>query len=288
MNKKGASSPWPIVVLVIAGLFLFYPQISNMLGGEPAAPADDDQPVDIGFICPVDSTTLSFAAVDTDDPGTVVTVDARLWVEGVPQGTVSTADDTGVSPGDTLKAWFAAGDATYYGDLFNGDAEVPCKGTYSVPGTLWTKDTGVTVTILDENSKVVGTEANITMDPGSEESVTFRVKGTHEEYYGNPAVSMDNLLTVEYNPSEVVEIVVLKDGVELADAAVPLVETVSATGNREIGFEMPKIAGSSKVDYDVTLRADDLDDPDAGDTVVLKIYDADYFYNSNTGDIDMG
>lgn len=293
MNKKGqkGGSQWPIVVLVIAGLILFYPQLSGMLGGGAATDTTTDTTVDetdIGFICPVDSTTLGFAATDVDDPGTQVDVDARYWVEGVPQGSDSVLNlEPIVSPGDTLEAWFADGSAVYYGSYFDGDATVPCKGTYDVVGKLWTKDTGVSLTVYDEDNDLAQTGAAYNQSIGVGETVEMRVriKGNHEMYFGNPEVKLDNLLAVEFSRTEIDSVTVTKDGVALEDADVPTVED-RAAGFSEVGFLMPKVAGSGSEDYFLIIKADDINDP--SEDVTLKIYDADYFYNSNTGKIGEG
>lgn len=285
MNNKGKGSPWPIVVVAVAALILFYPQLQGLLGGAPVTPPPAEP--EAGFICPVDTTALGFTAVDQDDPGTEVSTTVRYWVEGLPQGTVNTsATGPTVSPGDEVQVWFGAGDATYYGSLFsNGD--VPCKGTYEIAGRLHTKDTGVTMTVFDEfENPQDGATNNQTLGIGETVEMKMRVKGNHEKYYGNPEVSMNNALTVEYRSTEIDTIEVTQDGAELSSAGVPVAELVSNVNNREIAFEMPKIAGSGNVEYFLIIKADDINNP--SEDITLKIYDADYFYNSETGNIGTG
>lgn len=287
MDKKGAAGlGWPVVVLIIAGLFLFYPQLSKFL--TPAAPpatGDEEEP---GFVCPVDTTTLGFSASDVDDPGSVVGVNTRYWLEDLPQGIVNSTSSATVSPGDKLKVWFAAGDATYYGSLFNDKSDVPCKGTYDIAGKLWTKDAGVTVTIYDEDNDQAQTGAanNQTIGPGDTVEMRMRVKGNYHEYYGNPEISdMDNNLVIQFEKTEIDSVKVTKDGADLASLPVPILESIT-TGNSAVGFSMPKISGSANVDYVVIIDADDVNNPSTDATV--NIYDVDYFYNSNTGKIDKG
>lgn len=287
MYKKGKTEiGWPVVALVVAALVLFYPQIQTFFG--PAAPITPPVPPEPGFICPVDTTTLGFSAEDVDNPGTAVAVNARLWVENLPQGEVNTSSTTTVSPGDTLEVWFASDSTTYYGSKFNSEADVPCKGTYDIAGKLWNKDSSVTMTVYDEDNDQAQTGAanNQSLGIGEVVEMRMRVKGSHEEYYGNPEVSLDNVLTVEYLKTEIDSVKVTKDGVELGSASVPVVETLTNVNNAEIGFLMPKIAGSGNIDYMLIINADDLNDPD--DDIFLKIYDADYFYNTDTGAIEAG
>lgn len=290
MDKKGQKGGlgWPVVVLIVAALFLFYPQISSLIGG--GAASEDETPTpstDVGYVCPVDTTTLGFSAEDSDNPGTALGVNARLWIEGLPQGVVNTTSTATVSPGDKLTVWFGAGDATYYGSKYNGEAAVPCKGTFDIAGKLWQKDTGITMTVFDEfENPQTGAANNQSLGIGETVELKLRVKGNYERYYGNPEVALDNVLTAEYSRTELDFIKVTKDGVDLKAATVPVVEGVSSTDNTEVGFAMPKIAGSSNVDYVLVIKADDIINPSAD--VALKIYDADYFYNSNTGKIEIG
>lgn len=288
MKKKGQKGVgWPVVVLIVAGLILFYPQISTLFEGAPEPEPIEPEPTEPGFICPVDTTTLGFSAVDVDDPGTQVNLNARYWIEGKPQGTVDTGSTTTVSPGDDLAVWFAAGNDTYYGSYFDGEQDVPCKGTYDVSGKLWTKDTGVTLTVFDEfENPQTGAANNQTIGIGEVVEMKLRVKGNHEKYYGNPEVSLDNLLAIEHDRTEIDSVKVTLDGVELDSGNVPTAEAVSSTDNVEVGFLMPKIAGSSSVDYFLVITADDIENPSADMTV--KIYDADYYYNSETGKIETG
>ncbi len=284
-NKKGKGGlGMPAVILIIAALFLFYPQISGLFGG--AAPAEVEE-VEAGFICPVDTTTLGFSLTDVDDPGTQLGLNSRYWVEGEPQGTINSTATTTVSPADSLEVWFASESTVFYGSVFNGDADVPCKGTYDIPGSVWTEDASVSMTVYDEDNDLAQTGAanNQTLGIGEEAEMRIRVKGNHEAYYGNPEVGLDNVLTVEYLKTDFDSVKVTKDGVELASASVPVVED-TASGYAEVGYLMPKIAGSANIDYVMIVNADDLNDP--ADDIVLKIYDADYFYNSDTGKIDFG
>lgn len=287
MYKKGKTEiGWPVVALVVAALVLFYPQIQTFFG--PAAPVTPPVAPDAGLICPVDTTTLGFSAEDVDNPGTAVNILSRYWVEDLPQGEVNTSTTTTVSPGDTLEVWFASSSATYYGSVFNSNADVPCKGTYDIAGKLWNKDSAVSMTVYDEDNDQAQTGAanNQSLGIGEQVEMRLRVKGNHEEYFGNPEVSLENVLTVEYLKTEIDSVKVTKDGVELGSASVPVVETVSNVNNAEIGFLFPKIAGSTNVDYLLIINADDLNDPSAD--ILLKMYDSDYFYNSDTGAIDTG
>jgi hypothetical protein len=287
MDKKGKFElGWPVVVLIVAAAVLFYPQLSTLFpkGTTPTAPAITTQ---AGFVCPVDTTTLGFSAENVDSPGTAVGVNARYWIEDLPQGVVNTTSTATVSPQDKVKVWFAAADATYYGSLFNDKSAVPCKGTYDVAGKLWTKDNGVTVTVYDQENDLaqIGAANNQTIGPGESVEMRVRVKGNYQKYYGNPEVTLPNVAVVQFSKTEIDYVKLLKDGVEEKTAAVPILELIT-TGNTASGFEMPKISGSSNVDYMLVIKADDINNPSADPSI--NIYDADYFYNSNTGKIEMG
>ena len=285
MNKKGKTNMWPIVVLVVAVLVLFYPNISNMIGGGEA-PAEETTETDIGYVCPVDTTTLGFSLVDVDDPGTQLYQLARYWVEGLPQGEVNTSASVTVSPGDIVDVWFGSSSTTDYGSL-EEDIEIPCKGTFDISGSFYTEDESVSITIYDEENDLAQTGAanNQTLGIGEQVEMRMRVKGNYETYYGNPEVSLDNVLLIEYDKSEIDEVTVIGPDGELAKSSVPLLED-AASGFTEMGFVFPKIEGSESVDYTLVINADDVENPSADMTI--KIYDADFFYNSETGEIEEG
>jgi len=292
MDKKGTGSTgWIIAVLVIAVLVIFYPQISKIFPTAPAAPAGGipATTTEGGQVCPVDTTTLSYSAVDVEHPGTTIGVTLRYWLNEVPKGTMESTGTATVSPGDKVEALFGISNATYYGSRFNGASQVPCKGTYTVAGKLWAKDSGVVMTVFDENDNQqdgAGVSNNQTMGVGEQKQLKLRVHGTYQKYYGNPEVDLQNNLIADYSRTEYASVKVLKDGVELAAAGVPTVEPVSSTANTHVGFLMPKIAGSANVDYTLVIKADNVNNPSAD--IALKIYDADYFYNTITGKVDKG
>lgn len=288
MNNKGAMNMWPIVVLVIAVLVLFGPNIQNMLGGakEPTTPTTPT-PTGPGLVCPVDKVKIGFSAEDQKNLGTSQNVALRYWVNGLPKGTDNTTTTSiEVSPTDKFAVWFGASNAVYYGS-YSDAVDVPCKGTFDLAGKLWQKDTGVTVTMFDEfDNQQTGAANNQSLGVGESVELKLRVKGTHEKYYGNPEVKLDNVIIFDYDKTELDSVKITKDGVELKAAVVPVVEPISSVDNAQVGYAMPKIDGSANIDYFVLIKADDLVDPTAD--VEVKIYDADYFYNSDNGKIETG
>lgn len=291
MSKKAqGNNILPFVILAIAGMVIFYEPIVGFLGGIGTTPAPTPPGPTVTTTCPVEDVTLGFSAKNVHAAGATIGINARYWIEGEPGGLVNTTTTITASPTDTYEVWFASGDATYYGQYVDGDAALPCKGTFTIGGDLWVQDdsSGVTITVFDEfGERQSGGANNQTIGPGEVKQLKFIIQGTHEEYFGNPDITdMDNALCVEYTLAEIDKVQVTKDGEELTGIGVPEVETVSSTSNKEVAFEIPKTGGSANIEYILIVDADDIQNP-AGD-IALKLYDVDYFYNDDQGKIDKG
>jgi hypothetical protein len=291
MDKKGQKGlGWPVVVLIIAALFLFYTPITNLIAPKPATPATPDGAAVIapGVVCPVDVTTLGFSAKSVDDPGTVVRTGMRYWIAGNPQGVINSTSQSTVSPGDTVEVLFGIADSTYYASHFDSKATVPCKGTYDVPGKLWTKDTSVSMIVYNTEGFAQpgdGSAYNQTMGVGDEKILKFKVTGNYQKYFGNPDVTLNNLMVFDYSRTKFKKVALLKDGAEQPVGAVPVQHSIT-TGNAASAYQVAKVAGSGEVLYQVRILADSVLNPDT--SVVATMYDADYFYNSLTGKVEMG
>lgn len=293
MDRKGkmeSSAIWPIAIVILAILVLFWGPISEKIS--PAeVPVTPTEPAisGVGTVCPVDTAALDFKAEDIKYPGTPVTSNATYWVNGISKGVHSTAaaTDVTVSPSDKIDVVFAFEAETYYGD-YKKEMEMECKGTQTISGTLYKQDSSVSVTIFDPDGDKNGpTVANFTIAAGESPKFDLRLdSGNSKQFFGNPATNANNVLTCVYNYSSYDELILYKDGqvVDTMAASPRIVSDVS--GSEKISWEVLRVAGADVSGYQLEVVADDVVNPAAD--IPCYINDVDFFLNNKNGLVEVG
>jgi len=293
MNKKGkmdSSAMWPVVILAIAALVLFYGPITEKLSADDAVETTTEPEVTgIGLVCGVDTSALDFKAEDMKVPGTPVTSNATYWINGISKGVHSTdaATDVTVSPTDVVDVVFAFEAESYYGDYIKG-VEIECKGTQTIQGTLYAHDSSASVTAFDpDGDKNSPTVANFTVTAGESPKFDLRFdSGNSKQFFGNPATGEDNIMTCVYNYSQYDELILYKDGqiVDTLDSSPRIVSDVS--GSEKISWNVDRLAGADVIGYQLEVVADDTVNP--SDDIPCYINDVDFYLNNDNGNVEIG
>ena len=282
MAKKMKATPYVVGLILVVVLLLVTGIIptdvsQSIIGG------GDDGECDFSI-----SPTFKILAVDKDT-GTAVTEATNLWrIKGQTAWTVFTGG-TGfaVDPLEELEIvmGITTNDFTdnAYGQMF--DITVPCKETPSIEYEVANdeEEGSLTATFLD-NDESAATEtfvADQSMD------VYVKLQAGSNEYFGNPYLAGNpNVICLALNTSEwdTPDKVYVLGGEELSLVSTPIRHAAVAS-MKDYCYQLPVINEDS-VKIGLKLNSDDSVAP--ATDMTASIYAANYFYNSDTQNIEFG
>lgn len=222
-------------------------------------------------------TTITLSASDKYTSGATGGTH-RYRINGAPALTVSDAGTLTASPGDVLSIlWHNASTTGYYGkvDTFS----VPCTGAKTFYTELVANGT-ITSSEKDSNDDTIdGTSNNQTLGAGDVKDVTVKLSGTYQADFPYGFIAV-----VEFNKTEIDDVILTQNGVELASASLPhTFSTTLDTASSTKVYVIPALISNGDLTFKATIDADDTYNPKTSDNVTITYFPKNYFIDDNNG-----
>lgn len=191
--------------------------------------------------------------------------------------------------------------STYYANYI--EFSVPCTSTFQTADLDTDKEEsklynkadldGTAKIVCDDDALVMSTFPEVTntekIANGDTITLDATITGQYENAYSPNAKS---IAVVEYNTAVFDDVKLLQNGQEMPTGSVPQIfstnTTVFATSTSK-GYQFPSVMSNEKVEFQIYL-----DVIDSGYSVAnpgnisIKLYDQDYYINSDTGKVEIG
>lgn len=191
-----------------------------------------------------------------------------------------------VNPGEQLEIVMGISTTDFtdnaYGEKF--EYTVPCEENPSIEKPLYADEIESSLAATFYNND--GDAGAETFSAGQTQTVSIKLEAGVDEYFGNPNLAGNPnviclaLNTTVWDTPEKVSV----DGVEMKSVSTP--QRLDATaGKKDYCYELPVISDEA-IFVDLKLNADDTTAPGVDDTA--SIFAGNYYFNSDTGEIEMG
>jgi hypothetical protein len=315
-NKQGEEQMdnKTIIALIVLGIFLISPTAQTTakdflgIGGT----VEDDSPQPIPR-CYIEDTTLTMGSAEEKyNPSTSISATEkiyhRLYKNGKHKGLYVDGSTVTVNPGDEIALYWAAnstGATGNYGGYYAAEQKftVPCAGEVTaseMPDSdtyqLYAAANNITVRVFNEdNGNLNAATDNETLEQGDVVSLEMNLRGVYEDAWSPFG---DGVLVISANGTTYEDFALSCDGAKRAEATVPKHLQSQPQGkigaNSDWAFSIPGLI-SNEGDYDCSLTIDVADSgvvgmghSAGGANINLTFYDADWFYNTDTGMMDFG
>ena len=293
-SSNRAKSTKLFLGLAILGGALMVPAIAGVvtdfgvplefdLGGDNlplvASPTNVVVPTTSGFCPPgqqVEDTTVTLSSINKYNQ-TATGETHRYRIDGGASRTVSDAGTFTASPGNNIEILFGNGAPTtaHFGALQN--VVVPCDGTIEYTAEVIQNGT-VGIDVFNEEGNLISTADNVdeneTLAAGDVVTIQGKVKGTFER-----GIPYGGILVVEYNTTEIDDVIIQFAGRPIEEVSTPSVLTVANTDHKFKTFVVPPFLSNEILDFTVTIDADDTTNPGAVDDIDLRLRVNNYYVN---------
>jgi len=291
MNKKGQGNI--LLVLLVVGLVAAF-AVGSQQGwwdGEPAELAAAPLAAVAPSECSKEDVLLKPSAVRLGRAGTSADApdEHYVFLNGIQKGHVDATTGLTVSTFQDIRVLYNENSTTYYSVVFSGNTG--CTDPYEVQAKAPLADTSVTSFVHNPDGTVNSDSNDLALGADDVQEVDFTYKASRDEYWGNPALSNENVITCEYDKTYVQKVDIAGLRSAPTPGAFTFTSNQSGSGNDmdgEDSFYIPNVGngGEQKFSLEVDTTSSAPGEDEAN--VLCHAYDANYDIDQDTGAIISG
>ena len=209
----------------------------------------------------------------------------RVYINGQDKGNVLDGTSITVAPEDKIVIYAGLSNGTYYAKKI--EFTMPCKTVIaSAMGDMnlyqATSSFGTTTVINSDGVTKNSASNREALAAGDVKTLTFKITGVYQKAF-SPEKEM--LMVCNINKTEIDDVVFSGEGISKTNI-IPQQHTVGSD-YRAVSYLLPSLIGTNSISGAITIDVDDSTNPTNG-SITCTFYDADYYRNSITGEVELG